>query len=303
MTIQKPDGHRDRPPLSVPGITDEMARRYLRPLQPQPVESGFPRGSLLTARCFLFDIYGTLLISACGDIGLAGGSVNPVHRLARLLERYGIEADAARVREGFAGEVAACHAMMKQKGIGYPEIVVEEIWQAALKIENVDTARRFALEFELLTNPVWPMPGMVELLEAIRHAGVPMGIVSNAQFYTPLLFEWFCGKDLLALGFDPDLMVFSYRIGQAKPSRYLFTTVRERLEQRGIDPAGTLYLGNDMVKDILPAGRGRFPHRPVRRRRPLPAPPRRPGRSAAPYPPGCGDSRNLSELLACIPKR
>jgi putative hydrolase of the HAD superfamily len=80
-----------------------------------------------------------------------------------------------------------------------------------------------------------------------------MGIISNAQFYTPLLFQWFLRKELDDLGFNHELLFFSYRFGYAKPSQLLFTMARERLEAWGILPGQVLYVGNDILNDILPA--------------------------------------------------
>ena len=91
-----------------------------------------------------------------------------------------------------------------------------------LGIEDRNHARRFAVEYELIANPVYPMPGLDRTLEECRSRGLAMGIVSNAQFFTPWLFQWFLGKDLDGLGVDKNLQIFSYRFGAAKPSRALF---------------------------------------------------------------------------------
>jgi len=239
-------------------ITTEMARRYIAPLEPLPVDALPSGGPAFPVDCFLFDVYGTLFISASGDIGLAEKSRHPLKKMESLLKRYQLKVDAQDLGPAFRREVALVHARKHREGIHWPEVVVEEVWQALLSLQEVDTARRFALEYELLTNPVWPMPGLQALLAAIRGAGIPMGIISNAQFYTPLLFDWFCSTDPEGLGFDPDLVCFSYRMGEAKPSPRLFNTIREALDKRGLAPQRTLYLGNDMAKDVLPASRAGF---------------------------------------------
>ena len=80
-----------------------------------------------------------------------------------------------------------------------------------------------------------------------------MGIISNAQFYTPLLFEWFLNANLTELGFTPELVLLSYCYGQAKPSGLLFQRAVEQLKEMGIHKRSVLYLGNDMLNDIYPA--------------------------------------------------
>ncbi len=122
-----------------------------------------------------------------------------------------------------------------------------------LGINETEKVRRFALGFELIVNPVWPMPHLNRLITASRDAGLTIGIISNAQFYTPLLFHYFCGALPENLGFHPELIVYSYVFGRAKPSPMLFDAAAKRLRSRQIFPENTLYIGNDMRNDICAA--------------------------------------------------
>ena len=97
------------------------------------------------------------------------------------------------------------------------------------------------------------MPGVERCLEFCRNCNIKLGIISNAQFYTPLLFEWYFSKNLSQLGFDEDLIIYSYRHGIAKPSPELFEVAANYLTNLGIEKRNTVYLGNDMLKDIFPA--------------------------------------------------
>jgi len=85
-----------------------------------------------------------------------------------------------------------------------------------------------------------------------------MGIISNAQFYTPLLFNWYLESEPEDLGFFTDLIIFSYQEGHAKPSGMLFDIAVERLNQYNISPQSVVYVGNDMLNDIYPADRVGF---------------------------------------------
>jgi putative hydrolase of the HAD superfamily len=102
------------------------------------------------------------------------------------------------------------------------------------------------------------MPFARELTESLRARGVTLGLVSNAQFYTPLLFEAFWGLSDARLGFARGLRLYSYRLGRAKPSQVLFDLARKRLARRGIPAGRTLFVGNDVLNDILPASRAGF---------------------------------------------
>jgi putative hydrolase of the HAD superfamily len=111
-----------------------------------------------------------------------------------------------------------------------------------------------ALRFELATNRIWPMPGAEAVLNILKNAGVPAGIVSNAQFYTPLTFQALFSKDEDELGFDRDLIAYSYMLHRAKPSTEIFRPLLERLEkERGIGAGQVLYIGNDMRNDVYTA--------------------------------------------------
>jgi len=61
------------------------------------------------------------------------------------------------------------------------------------------------------------------------------------------------GQPLDSLGIDPDLQYYSFRHGRAKPGRFLFHRAASRLAEEGVGPRETLYVGNDMLNDILPA--------------------------------------------------
>ena len=60
-----------------------------------------------------------------------------------------------------------------------------------LKLTGNESWPDTIIVFELLSNRVYPMPGMKEILLWIKAKGIPMGIVSNAQFYTPVIMNYF----------------------------------------------------------------------------------------------------------------
>jgi putative hydrolase of the HAD superfamily len=99
------------------------------------------------------------------------------------------------------------------------------------------------------------MPGLRPLLKELFLKKIPMGIISNAQFYTPLIFETLLHAPLAKLGFDSDLIFFSYQYQRAKPSKCLYEAAAQQLYIKKIEPNHVFFMGNDMLKDILPAHR------------------------------------------------
>ena len=234
-------------------LNRQTFKRHLRPLYPLATDMAPHLAMLPPIKCILFDVYGTLLISASGDIGSPVAGQRRKAELEPLLQHYAISKTPQELADDLETAIASEHHRLKAKGIAFPEIRIEKIWQGVLEREDLDSVKAFALEYELMTNPVYPMPHMARLLRVCRQCQVSMGIMSNAQFYTPLLFEYFCHADLVTLGFHPDLIFFSYQFGMAKPSPQLFAAAVDRLQNCDIDPGETLFLGNDMLNDILPA--------------------------------------------------
>ena len=118
--------------------------------------------------------------------------------------------------------------------------------------------RRLAVEYEIRANPCWPMPHLRECLESLRHRGLLLGIISNAQFYTRELFDALLDATPEARGFDPDLQFYSYQHGRAKPGTALHELAVEALRQKRIGCHEVLFVGNDMLNDVLPASRVGF---------------------------------------------
>lgn len=217
------------------------------------------------ARAVLFDIYGTLVISASGEIGIDADAKSeaPFTRAYQIASgmmprRDAEELMARTFREG----IERRHAAARDRGLPYPEVDIVAVWrdvlsamgEAGLEPAPVDV-ELLAIAYETAANPAWPTPDAAAVTAEVRARGVPMGIVSNAQFYTPLLFPALFGASLVELGFDPRLIAFSYKSGRAKPDPTLFEAPLASLRDRGIDSSETVYVGNDVRNDVWCAGR------------------------------------------------
>lgn len=230
-----------------------------RPLEPVPTGIKIDLHPIDGIETVLFDIYGTLLISGSGDVGTATAT-DSSEALAQALVAAGYKGNCPRAGElGPAllkAEIIQWHETARAGGIPFPEVEISRVWKnvigkcIALEIlEPDDDAQkilRLAVEYDGRINPVWRMPGAVETIETLRARGLRLGIVSNAQFYTPLVLEALFGKTIEAMGFDPALCVWSYQTLRAKPDVELFQNLKTDLSK-------ALYVGNDMLNDIWTA--------------------------------------------------
>jgi putative hydrolase of the HAD superfamily len=206
-------------------------------------------------RAILFDLYGTVFISGAGDI-----AVTPETAPAASFPGEG-EPSLEKLTAFFREAVKRRHEEARAAGNAWPEVVVEEIWatyRGPLPETWGTQPCNLALRFELAVNPVYPMPGALEALRMLQSRGLVLGILSNAQFFSPLLFDAFFDASPEELGFDPELLIYSYLEGEAKPSPRLFAKARDILTRRGIAANETLFIGNDMRNDITPAAKVGF---------------------------------------------
>ncbi|MFC2140108.1 HAD family hydrolase [Candidatus Auribacterota bacterium] len=236
----------------------KIADEHLKPLKAIPTNLSLTGSLPNKIEAILFDIYGTLFISASGDISLAKQEAKQNIKIKNLFQRYNITLDPQEVFAQLFQEIEQNHQKLKNEGIDYPEIKIEKIWLKILNLKNEDEAQEFALEYELIVNPVYPMPNLEKLLEVCQKKNIVRGIISNAQFFTPLLFSAFLKKDLTEFGFAKELLFFSYQYNYAKPSQFLFNKALQALRLKNISPDNTLYVGNDMLNDIYPAQKAGF---------------------------------------------
>jgi putative hydrolase of the HAD superfamily len=235
----------------------EIIRRHSQPRTPRETDALADVQTLPDIKAVYFDIYGTLLMSGCGDIGVVAES--PTERAFHdALAACGVTVDASDTLLRQA--IERYHTVAKGQGTAYPEVVIEEIWADVLaQLPLADDLRagvdlaRLAIEYEVRANPVWPMPNLRECLQQLQASGCRLGIISNAQFFTPLLFPAVVGKSLEELGFASDWCFYSYAMRRAKPDTYLYEQAALAAQKAGISPGEVLYIGNDMRNDIAPA--------------------------------------------------
>lgn len=225
------------------------------PLKPQPTGTEPHLPKLEGIRAVVFDIYGTVLISGCGEISMASEGARG-DAMEAAFAAVGLETMIAgnKIVEHLHGAIRQSHTESDAK---HPEVEIRDVWRSVLKQLGLaiddDAIEQLAVEYECRVNPIWPMPGLAETFVALQEADIALGIVSNAQFFTPLAFKPLTNKSLADWGFVPDLSVWSYEQGEAKPGVFLYERCVEGLKAQEISPQETLFVGNDLRNDIWPA--------------------------------------------------
>ncbi|MFO8234932.1 MAG: HAD family hydrolase [Bacteroidales bacterium] len=252
-------------------------KSFLDNLEPlKPVESSVQEKirPLQNIRAVVFDIYGTLLISDSGGIEQSEMSPKFLSYAFReanipLLTKSKDSTDQLLddILLMFREKIEHVHEEKKENNIPFPEINILDIWEQILQHFNEEgkisffsdsDIRIFSMLFELLSNRVYPMPGMKDVLVKLNSMRYPLGIISNAQFYTPLIMNYFLtgniqDKETIKF-FEPDITFYSYRLGRAKPDSLAFKDTGEILyEKYGLNTQNILYIGNDIYNDIYPA--------------------------------------------------
>jgi putative hydrolase of the HAD superfamily len=249
---------------------EEIIHYLSRELEPLPTDTPARLDQLPGIKAVLFDVYGTLFVSGSGDVGTAAAT-DTAEALADAMEAAHLKGDLKKAggvgKKLLKEEVLEWHEVSRAAGIDCPEVDIVRIWKKVIghlrkdgilssSQLDIEPTQHLALEYECRINPVWPMPDCLETIQNLKERGLVLGIVSNAQFYTPLLFSAFFEQSVDDLGFDSDCCIWSYEELKAKPSADLFPTVEKYLNQNhGIKLSETVYVGNDMLNDVYCAGR------------------------------------------------
>ena len=169
----------------------------------------------------------------------------------------------------YHGLILMKHEELQTRGKNYPEVQIEQIWNVILSLlgnngfvfdtdtyeSNEEGAKCIAYYYNFFALDRGFFEGVVDALQQLKKSGMKLGIVSNAQFYTPIDLSLFIREqseqlvDYLEL-FDIDLTFYSYEYGVAKPNKLLFTKLFDALKEFEILPENTIFVGNDLVQDI-----------------------------------------------------
>lgn len=258
------------------------AQKYERKLVPLHYQSKEKKISEI--RAVICDVYGTLINY------WKPGFDNPDFRSKTLLDafkkivvKFGMSEVLSETNENespektlsdfYHGLIALQHEKMAQKGILFPEVKIENIWDIIIMllkrrgykpekhysgdINDFSRILAFYYNFQSLGRQLYD--GVVDALSKLKENNISLGILSNAQFYTPLDLSILIREqsnekydDFNEL-FDTDLTFFSFEYGVAKPNPVLFRRLFDALYEYQILPSQTVLIGNDLLLDIQPA--------------------------------------------------
>lgn len=247
--------------------------------KPVPARLGERLPKIERAGAVLWDVYGTLVALPTGDLESVLAKKETMYRAFRLTAKeFGFEDSldcnpAETLLEWYVQEIQKTHRRKRAHGVFSPEVKIEQIWLRLLnKIStrgykpcrgkgpiNLEMAYRVAYFFDDVCQDKFLYPGVRQALEAVRKLGLRQGIISNAQFYTPIKLNLLLRRnghrnaDPMNNLFDRRIVLFSYRLGVSKPNLKAFERARDRLRKIGIGPERVLYVGNDVLNDMIPA--------------------------------------------------
>lgn len=256
---------------SVPGALPSQNR-------PRIVEA---RSELLTdIRAVVYDVYGTLVDYWRPEFGdPAAKRTTMLAAFSKTIQRFGMAdhlqamnpADPAEVtlHDFYHGLIDLKHDLARDKGAVFPEVKIEEIWHAILlmlmrhgyqpllkDMSETDIARCMAYTYNFNVLRRGLFPGVADALAQLKERHFFNGIVSNAQFYTPIDLTLFLRDqsgdkvdDYLEL-FEDELIFYSYQYGNAKPGTVMIEKLYNILYELHILPRQVVFVGNDLIADV-----------------------------------------------------
>jgi putative hydrolase of the HAD superfamily len=218
------------------------------------------------AKVIFWDVYGTLVAARRGDLDSLLERAGELRTaFERTIQNFGLNAPPARLHDLFVRGIQAEREARAAEGVAYPEVRIDEIWFKLLekfhpeRPVTISLAREVALFFERQANPKQFHTRAFDVLTTLKKRGFRQGIISNAQFYTPIeLSELLREESKGAIRtyesiFDPPLVLFSYELGVAKPNPTAFHRAVEVLTRDNIMPDDCVFVGNLLTNDIAPA--------------------------------------------------
>lgn len=259
------------------------------PFQPVPAAVTLKLNPLADIRVVLWDIYGTLCGANIGDLEDSFGRMDAHRPAARaVIEHFSLEPALSGLAQatGLSSDqflvdlyhdlIAQSHQHSKSHGIAYPEVHINQIWAEIIgrccgagyqlpadqPLEQV--AYQMAYLYDCAFQDMSLYPDIAQCLDDLNRAGLIQGIISNAQFYTPLRLRHLLRQDLkrddleLDSFFTEPLVYFSYELGYSKPNPLAFQKAISYLKTQGITTDKALFIGNDMLNDIAAARENGF---------------------------------------------
>jgi putative hydrolase of the HAD superfamily len=217
-------------------------------------------------KVIFWDVYGTLVAAPRGNLdSLLQREAELRGVFERTVKNFGLAVVPARLHDLFLRGIQAEREARVAQGVAHPEVRIDEIWFKLLEKfqpeepPTINFAREVALFFQRQANPTQLQPHAFDVLNTLGQRGLRHGIISNAQFYTPIELsallreESACAVCTYESMFDPLLVFFSFDLGVAKPDLAIFGRAVEALTRENVMPDDCVFVGNSLVNDIAPA--------------------------------------------------
>lgn len=252
----------------------------------EPVEYPSKSEKLTDVRAVIFDVYGTLVNYWRHGIDDPAKRPNLFKQAFRkVADRFGFTPFVMEMDPGadpdktlydlYHGLIALSHEKSVKENIEFPEVKIEEVWGLIILMlkrrgydankflpeDHAQLARYCAFCYNFYSLGRGLYPNVVDTLSTLKKNNIELGILSNAQFYTPMDLTLFVREQSRGVYedynvlFNPDLTFYSYEYGVAKPNVLLFRKLYEALYEYHILPEQTVFVGNDLVLDIEPAAK------------------------------------------------
>jgi FMN phosphatase YigB (HAD superfamily) len=158
-------------------------------------------------------------------------------------------------------------------GERYPEVRSDDVWERIVKrlIKNEyqfdvgfygslnQLCEKISYFFHTSLQGMCAQPEAQEALRTLKENGLQLGLLADAQCFTPLHLLRALGKQgrLASLSelFDSGLWALSFEVGARKPSERIFRAMVAKLAERDIAPNQVLHVGSHLPNDIVPARR------------------------------------------------
>ena len=183
------------------------------------------------------------------DVGQTLLELDAAYLAARLASQ-GVVVTVAVIDAASAGAWASYEAEIRAGGEHHPWKLLMERWLAGAGVGAGAGPGRHALVEWLWqaqpTHNLWrrPVPGMIDVVDALRGRGVVVGVVSNSEGHVAELLAEVGWGDRFAAVAD------SGRLGVAKPDPGIFAWAAAAL---GADPARSIHVGDSDAADVAGA--------------------------------------------------
>ena len=192
----------------------------------------------------VFDLYGTLVDIHTDENDLVW------KKTAFFFGFYGARYSPAELKAAFASELRRREAKAGQSYECFPDIPFEQVMEALFAAKGIQNARQLGVQAAQLfrissLEYIRVYPGAIEALQRLRRAGFRLWLLSNAQ-------RVFTAYELRLLGIEElfDGIYISSDYGCRKPDERFY---RALMQQRKLDSASCLMIGNDRYTDIAGA--------------------------------------------------